>query len=440
MTDTQAATTLQPKATCPHCWHIFEPHEVLWIAAHPSLRGDPRLTVYDYRRFLPTRFTVKGGALDEMGAECTQLACPHCQLHIPRLSLELKPWFASIFGAQATGKSYLLASMTYTLRRRLPAGFSVTFTDSDASANKYLVGFEQQLFYNPHPDELLPLKQLIVKTQEAGDAYEEVKFGDKSIQFPRPYMFTIRPQQGHPLAAEPDSVSSMLCLYDNAGESFEPGRDSAISPVTRHLVESSLLMFLFDPTQSLPFRRKLAGLSTELATDRPLAGDARQDQILIEVANRIRRFKGLRDTDTYDKPLIVIVTKLDLWESLVPEFRTPSPLIAATRKGSAALNLDRIEELSHAIRRLLFELVPEVVTAADSLAKSVTYVGVSALGTHPVRHPTVTDPQGQHVWSVKPSDVQPANVEIPILYGLNQQFPRLVPGGRRSSSGSRSAI
>jgi len=61
---------------------------------------------------------------------------------VPRLCLELKPWFASIFGAQATGKSYLLAAMTHTLRRRLPAGFNISFTDSDASANQYLVGFE----------------------------------------------------------------------------------------------------------------------------------------------------------------------------------------------------------------------------------------------------------------------------------------------------------
>jgi len=56
-----SATTLLPRATCPHCWHIFEPQDSLWIASHPTLRGDPRLQGDAYRRFLPSRFTVKAG-------------------------------------------------------------------------------------------------------------------------------------------------------------------------------------------------------------------------------------------------------------------------------------------------------------------------------------------------------------------------------------------
>jgi hypothetical protein len=164
-----------------------------------------------------------------------------------------------------------------------------------------------------------------------------------------------------------------------------------------------------------------------------MKGDARQDQVLIEVGNRIRRFSGMRDTDKSDRPLVVIVTKLDLWESLVPEYQSQSPMIASTRSGNSALNLDRIDEISKGIRKLLLEVAPEVVTAADSLAKNVTYIGVSALGVTPVPFPD--DPKR---WAVRPVDVQPNGVEIPILYGLQQQFPKLIPGGRRSG-GARSA-
>jgi hypothetical protein len=192
-------------------------------------------------------------------------------------------------------------------------------------------------------------------------------------------------------------------------------------------------MFLFDPTQHQPFRRKLATVRAEIASDRPLKGDARQDQVLIEVGNRIRRFSGMRDTDKSDRPLVVIVTKLDLWESLVPEYRTQSPMVASTRSGASALNLDRIDELSKGIRRLLAEHAPEVITAAESLAKQVTYIGVSALGVTPEHHPQHPDR-----WAVRPADVQPNGVEIPVLFGLQQQFPKLIPGGRRSGS-ARSA-
>src|SRR4029079_2049864 len=108
------------------------------------------------------------------------------------------------------------------------------------------------------------------------------------------------------------------------------------------------------------------------------------------------------------------------------------PMIASTRSGNSALNLDRIDELSKGIRKLLLEVAREVVTAAESLSKQVTYIGVSALGVTPEHHP-----QDPGRWAVRPLDVQPNGVEIPILFGLQQQFPRLIPGGRRS--GQRSA-
>src|SRR5262245_48863100 len=115
MADRRPLPQLLTRTTCPHCWHKFEPHEVLWISAHPSLRGDPRLGPDVSRRFLPARFTARGAARDELGAECNQLACPNCHLTFPRLCLELKPWFVSIFGAPSCGKSYYLPAMTWRL-------------------------------------------------------------------------------------------------------------------------------------------------------------------------------------------------------------------------------------------------------------------------------------------------------------------------------------
>jgi hypothetical protein len=230
----------------------------------------------------------------------------------------------------------------------------------------------------------------------------------------------------------------MLCLYDNAGESFTPGRDDAIKPVTRHLVESSLLMFLFDPMQHQPFRHLFGD---DVPSDPPMEKTTRQDQILIEVGNRIRRFKGMRDTDRYDRPLIVIVTKLDIWFSKLEELSKSKwsdvkeawKFDATTRSGSVVLILDRIEKVSKAIRSFLMKTTPEIVTAAESLSKSVTYIGASALGVSPARHPEKKDRAGQKAWSIRPMDVAPFNVETPILFGLNQQFKGLVPGGRRAS-------
>jgi hypothetical protein len=420
--------SLLPKTSCPHCWYQFEPHQVLWVASHPSLRGDPRLGADAFRRFLPSRFTARGGAIDELGAECTQLACPNCHLLVPRLCLELEPWFVSIFGAPAAGKSYYLAAMTHVLRRQLPSTFRVSFTDTDADANQAVCGYEQLLFQSPTPDDLQPLGELIAKTQEAGDLYDTARFGAEVIQFPRPFMFTVRPQANHALAAE-QKLARVLCLYDNAGESFLAGRDSSLRPVTRHLAESSLLLFLFDPTQHQPFRRRVTESRAEVASDiRAGQGVARQHLILTEAAARVRRFAGLPDAARHDRPLVVIVTKQDVWGHLVPELNNAEPIVGTGRSGGGVLNLDRIDEQSRAIRALLAELTPEVVDAAEQFAKSVTYVGASALGGRPVRDGS-TDR-----WAIRPRDVQPVGVDVPILYGLNRVIPRLVPGGRKKAA------
>lgn len=413
-----AASGLLPRMTCPHCWNVFEPNDVLWVATHPSLRGDARQGADAFRRFLPSRFGPGGGALDENGAECTELACPRCHLHVPRLCTELPAWFVSVFGAPSAGKSFFLAAMTWTLRRRLPGLFRMAFTDADAAANRLLAGYEERLFAHPNPDSLSPLGELIVKTQEQGDPYNTALYGNTEVKYPRPFLFSLRPQANHLHPAEPGRV---LTLYDNAGESFLAGGDTSANPVTRHLAESSALLFLFDPTQYHPFRARLGG-SAAVATDAPAtAAGSRQDLILIEAATRVRRFARLRDSDKHDRPLVVIVAKQDVWGRLVPEIETVGPVTALDAKGYGVFLPERMEALSRAIRGLLVETTPEVVAAAENFAKKVVYVGVSSLGTTPVPYP------GTNKWAVRPSDIQPAGVELPLLYALNLKFPKLIP-------------
>ena len=101
--------------------------------------------------------------------------------------------------------------------------------------------------------------------------------------------------QRHSAAA----AARVLCVYDNAGESFLPGADTAASPVTRHLAQSRVLLFLFDPTQDMRFRRLCRGTTNDpqmlerserLERERPV----RQETILAEAAQRVRRSTGLR--------------------------------------------------------------------------------------------------------------------------------------------------
>ena len=61
------AIRLLTRVTCPHCWESFPPEHVLWISEHVELLGDSMLGPERQQRFLPSRFTVEGDAVDAQG-------------------------------------------------------------------------------------------------------------------------------------------------------------------------------------------------------------------------------------------------------------------------------------------------------------------------------------------------------------------------------------
>jgi hypothetical protein len=412
---------LLERCTCPHCWNLFPPEEVLWIAAHEDLRGDPRLGPDHHLRFLPTRFTLDGHALDARGFACQALACPHCHLALPRALLGTEPAFVSILGAPACGKSFFLAAMVWQLRQMLPGKFALDFSDTDPAANVKLSEYEENLFLNPQADRLVPLSGLIRKTEEQGDLYETVNYGNQTVSYPRPFLFTLRPRDGHP-AAGPEAAR-VLCLYDNAGEHFLPGKDTTASPATRHLVRAFLLLFLFDPLQDPRFVRmchqrgvQVSGVGT--------GRSSRQESILLEAAARVRRLLGLPPEEKHQRPLIVVLTKCDAWGPLLGKAERREPYRDV--HGLYAVDCDRVEERSAEARGLLAEACPDVVAAAEGFSRDVVYVPVSALGK-----PPQADPAGP---AVRPADIRPAGVTVPLLYGAARALKQLVPGGRRKQA------
>lgn len=409
---------LLAQVTCPHCWETFPPERVLWISQHPELRGDIRLGPDQPIRFLPTRFNVAGAALDAKDFPCRELACPRCHLSLPRPMLEVPPCFLSILGAPACGKSYFMASMIWQLRQNLPRYFGLTLADADAMMNHRLQEYESQQFLNPDPNALV----LIEKTETHGDPYDTVLYGDQSINYLRPFVFTITPTAEHPQAASPGGVARALCMYDNSGESFRPGEDRATSPVTRHLALSEALFFLFDPTQDPRFRRACRGLSSDPQLSPDSAGQSweRQEIILHEAAARVRRYAGLAQNSRHARPLVVVVTKCDCWSGLLPQPELQRPWTANGRPASAGLLVADVEAVSHATRELLQRLSPEIVAAAEGFAHHVLYVPVSATGCSPEVNPQ-TGARG-----FRASSIKPIWVEVPLLYVMSRWMRGLV--------------
>ncbi len=411
-------TGVLPRVTCPHCWEQCAPEDLLWVSEHAELYGDERLGTDQPRRFLPTRFNLDGLALDARGLACHQLACPNCHLLVPRALLEMEPLFVSIFGSQNSGKSYYLAALSWELRRQLPLKFQVSFADADPSMNRVLRDYEESVFANGTGETPVPLGRLIHKTQVQGDMYDTVAFGSQTVTYPHPFLLSMRPLDQHPNAERAAELGKVVCLYDNAGESFQPGADSATSPVTRHMARSRVLLFVCDPLQEARFRAACAHPAARPTGTRLV----RQEPILQEAAARIRKYAQLTQTEKHAAPLVVVLTKFDLWSTMLNDDRPAEPFQTASLNGSAsmhAVNAGAVDQRSLQTRGLLMQHCPELVVAAEGFAQHVLYVPVSALGWNVS--------SSAEVAMIRPADAQPYWVTVPILYALSKHVKGLIP-------------
>jgi hypothetical protein len=417
---------LRGSVVCPNCWHEFAPEDVLWIAVSPKLADEPVLpalaTGKEQRRFVPERFDVLGHALDAEGTPCAQFACPRCRLDIPRPALELPSFVLSVLGTPGSGKSVFLASMIFETRQQA-ASLGLRFQDADLVLNKELLDAEQKLFLDPEAEDYRQIDAAVEKTKiELGEKrYRKTKIDGHDVAFVTPFTFIVAPTSSHPRAEAASSLSRLLCLYDNAGEHFRPGADRADQPLTRHLAASKGLIFTFDPTK---YRRLQKAIGAQWKADR---SEDRQDAVLLEAGRIIRDHAGIGSSAQLPQPLVVAVTKFDVWRPLFTG-SIEDLKILRTYPGSdsaKALYLDTVETISRLCRAILWEYAREIVSAAESLSGDVIYVPVAALGWD-----VQIDPRTGAMRS-RTANAEPFGVLVPMLYLLLKGGSRLVLTVRR---------
>lgn len=431
MASSGRSISLLPLITCPTCWFRFPPEDILWVATHSSLIGDSRAGDAEYRRFLPTLFTVDGRALDEKNEPCHELACPRCHSIVNRGLLEMEPLFLSILGAPSSGKSFYLATMIHSVGAILSAQFRLRFENAAPRGNQLMTEYVKTLFDYEDHEKLVKLE----KTDRTGKWYFESRVGGQDLLLSRPYLYSVQPDESHPLFAQRRHVSRMICLYDNAGEHFLPGAVTSQTPVIDHMARSEALLFIYDPTQESAFRRACRSRS-DASLDPQLDSvfhSYPQADVLSEAASRVRQLTGMSATDQFDRPLIVIVHKFDAWRPLLK--KSPAPLDGAIRLssgGEVSLQLDVLREVSKNVEELLMEYGPSIVTAARGFASEVIFIPVTATGRSPVV--VGGDSNGRVDLRFDPSQIVPRWVELPVLYALHRAGLRsgdgaLIPAG-----------
>jgi hypothetical protein len=389
--------------TCPVCWLKFDRGDVMHIAIHDELRGDTALGADAMLRFHATRFNDRGQALDPKGIPCLEIACPHCRRALPHGYLDVKNHIFSIVGAPSSGKSYYLSTLIRCLQTTLHLNFDLALRDFHPEGNRRLNAMKTALFGASSPEDAW-----LNKTDLEGDMYERLPRFGQNVALPKPFIYSVVP--GTDLVP-----SRALVFYDNAGEHFEPGRDSVSSPGAQHLASSAGIFFLFDPTSNADFRRRLKNNPDPQMS---MKSSDQQDVILSETEIRVKRLLGLRREERISVPFAMIIGKCDVWLDDLGRDRL-RPVIS---KG--ALDLGAVRHNSDLIHNYLEKVCPYVVATADSLAEDMCYFAVSALGHTPVRF--VHHTQGEKI-GPDPARMNPMFVEIPTLWVLSKVAPDLIP-------------
>lgn len=382
--------------TCPHCWLRFDLGDVKHVSVHESLKGDPILGPKALLRFHAVRFDDQFRGLDAHGVPCHELACPHCHRVLPPTFIEVPQFMYSIVGAPSAGKSYFISAMLREVQERLARCFGASLKDADPAGNAVLNAMKAKLFQAGSAEEAV-----LLKTQLHGEMYQPVMRHGREVMMPRPFMF----QLSYPKTGMEQGVT----FYDNAGENFEPGVDLNETPGAQHVIHSAAIFFLFDPTASEAFRRQLSGYP-----DPQLAMEGRLDQqevLLTEMEIRVRKLAGLGARERWNRPLLFLVGKWDVWRGLFLK-HNPSGF-APVEKPSGAVDWDGVVANSGALREFLQSLCPSVVSIAEGLTEEVIYFPVSALG-----HSPSLLPNGQ--LAPDPAKLRPEGVAEPVLWAWSQ--------------------
>lgn len=391
---------------CPACWTTFTAGQELTIASHPDLRGDALMGEDAMLRFKATRWDESGLPMDDMGLSCGEYACPHCHHKLPPFFSTTRQHIFSLVGVPAAGKTYYLASLVQQMETEFPRDFGLALRDADPLNNEPLNDMRLRLFTAETPQDAY-----LGKTHIQGKLYQKVWRRGVYANMPRPFIYNINK----------GSETHSIVLYDNAGEDYQPGRDSEKTPGSQHLTVADAIFFLFDPTVNPGFRRLLQD-HEDPQLRYNLYRPGRQAILLAESEMRLRTRLNLPPDKKLDIPMAIIIGKCDTWSHLLGA----ESLLPTMRHGMYMP--ENVDHNSARLRNFVFNIAPNICANAEAISSNVRYFAVSALGSSPVE---ITDEHsGAILLAPASGKVRPFRVTDPLLWALHCTDPSLIPASQ----------
>jgi hypothetical protein len=305
----------------------------------------------------------------------------------------------SIIGTPASGKSCLLATGLRELRRNGPA-LGYTLIDAAPSLNTHVHDLEEKLF----PQETTSTTAQIGKTDPNDmSTYTEILVGIGESSVPRPIHLTWR---------DKTNDSRTIVFHDTAGEAFL--HSSNITPSIEHLASANTLIFVLDPFQDPGLRDVLSKTDPQFKIFTK-GGSARQDLLILETADRIRRLQGKSTEEKLNIPMVFVINKLDAWATLVDDIDFSISPFTIDDEGNTKLNLEVIESVNKSMRIMLQTYVPDWLDAMDAISTDITIVPSAPLGISPT---------GDEFGSlqIEIASVSPIWADVPFLMAIKKSL------------------
>ncbi|MDO5553779.1 MAG: hypothetical protein Q4G68_08455 [Planctomycetia bacterium] len=415
---------------CPHCAAQFRAEDTLWVANRNSECRDARVP-NEPIRFSPRHFTPDAHALDAENRECEAVACPHCHLQFDQEYLETQPFMLTLAGGRRTGKTFFLTAMVWWMKRSL---------------QNY--GLELHESCSELCTEWARMIELLFPTRATGPAIKKLEYScdatiAKSVFIPDSKMDTYdqnAPPGDHPVVLwtpalyfinRTDDISRKyaICLYDQYELDLPAGTEFPPRTISGSISLGDALFFFYDPVQNFHFMQ--SPLLTARQADAFNTQDDMNDTTILDdpitvfndMAKRIRAEyrnetgQRLSAMEKYDRPLVIVVTKCDVWKSLLPDtiqaHLNDDPVLSTGKK----LSLDSriLQDVSDAILALFAEYAPEFLNVVSAFATDVLFLPVSVTGVNC----SVPDSDlGDENANLSRAGASPVWVGVPLLYAM----------------------
>ncbi|HEX6521624.1 MAG TPA: SAV_2336 N-terminal domain-related protein [Streptosporangiaceae bacterium] len=372
---------------CPYCYHAFAGREILFRCnGRAGVDGPPcrprRDEVLEQRMgqsasILPPVF---GSAKEADEAVCpwchepTRIqVCPRCHSRLPATFRSVEGRMIALAGPSLAGKTAFMTVLIHELRHRAGDRLSASTIGADA--------WTHERFVRDYESRLYRRSLLFDRTTTVGQ---------DNIQ-PLVFRFTMDQRTG--LWRRPKEL--LLSFTDGAGEDLiNAGK---VDLMTRYLGAADGVITLIDPLQLPAVREELpAGMLPPLLPPDQIWAFERITGLLLECS----------DGPVIDKPVAIVLTKLDALWDLLPE----DSVLRASARVSPVFDASDSAAIQEQITGLLVRWGIGRLTeiASQSYSRS-RFFAVSSLGAPPTQSNQVA-PQG----------IQPYRVTDPFIWLLNQ--------------------